>query len=196
MAAGVFGNPFAARLTDHRQIASLDGLRAISIGFVIFAHLSGTQFFPSFVVARRSFGNYGVRIFFVISGFLITTLLLQELASSGRISLKRFYLRRVFRILPAKYFYILATLIATLIGWIHVSGNDFMHALTYTANYDFDRSWYVTHLWSLAVEEQFYLIWPAVLALAGSRKGMLVAASMIAVSPLLRTIAFGLVRSA
>ena len=173
MAAGLFKKPFASRLTDRPPIPSLDGLRAISIAFVVFAHLSGTQFFPSFV----------------ISGFLITTLLLEELAARGRISLKRFYLRRAFRILPAKYFYLALILLGVVAGLYHVDANDFLYAVTYTANYDYDRSWYMMHLWSLAVEEQFYLLWPAVLCCAGRKRAMWAAAGVMAVSPVLRTIA-------
>jgi peptidoglycan/LPS O-acetylase OafA/YrhL len=67
------------------RIPSLDGLRALSIALVLFAHTSGTRFFPSFVLARRDMGNLGVRVFFVISGFLITSLLLEELEKTGKI---------------------------------------------------------------------------------------------------------------
>src|SRR5262249_49003975 len=82
-----------------RRIPSLEGLRAISILFVLFAHLAGS---PGFPVSRHAgqvieFGELGVHVFFVISGFLITGLLLQEVERHGRISLGNFYLRRTLR---------------------------------------------------------------------------------------------------
>jgi peptidoglycan/LPS O-acetylase OafA/YrhL len=83
------------------RIPSLDGLRAISIMMVIVAHFSGGVWKPD------SFGAFGVQVFFVISGFLITSLLQDEQCRLGRISLSAFYRRRAFRILPAAYFFIL-----------------------------------------------------------------------------------------
>ena len=82
-----------------RRIPSLDGLRAISILMVLYGHAVGTAGFP---VHHTSLGlaEFGVRVFFIISGFLITKLLLNELESTGRISLKGFYRRRVLRIFP------------------------------------------------------------------------------------------------
>jgi peptidoglycan/LPS O-acetylase OafA/YrhL len=139
------------------RIPSLDGLRAISIGMVIFAHLSGTRFFPSFVAGRRDLGNIGVRVFFVISGFLITTLLLQELAAKGRISLPLFYLRRSLRIFPCAYTYISIAALLTWAGFLRLRTTDLVHAATYTVNYEVVRPWHTIHLWSLSVEEQFYL---------------------------------------
>jgi peptidoglycan/LPS O-acetylase OafA/YrhL len=86
-----------------RGIPSLDGLRAISIAFVLLAHLTGTRNFPAaarFLELTR-FGTFGVRIFFVISGYLITSLLLKELDATGTMSLRRFYFRRMLRLFPA-----------------------------------------------------------------------------------------------
>jgi peptidoglycan/LPS O-acetylase OafA/YrhL len=80
------------------RIASLDGLRAISVTLVILGHLVGTQNFPRSFYPLAWFAEFGVRIFFVISGFLITTLLLKELKLTRSISLKGFYFRRIFRI--------------------------------------------------------------------------------------------------
>lgn len=166
------------------RIPSLDGLRAISIGLVLLAHTSGTRFFPSITHYRNSMGYFGVRIFFVISGFLITTLLLKELAKTGRISLKWFYIRRLFRIFPPAYTYMLVMTGLTLGGIVGLGRMDLAHAFTYTVNYQAVRPWLTIHLWSLSVEEQFYLIWPAVLFLAGRRAGLWIAASMILVAPL------------
>lgn len=168
------------------RIPSLDGLRALSIGMVLFAHCSGTRFFPSFVFARRELGNLGVRVFFVISGYLITTLLLNEMEETGRISLKWFYIRRALRIFPAAYVYIAVMFLLTAGGWLSLNTGDFLHAITYTVNYQEVRPWYTIHLWSLSVEEQFYFLWPATLLFAGRRRGMQIAASMMVIAPLLR----------
>src|SRR5688500_6337330 len=158
------------------RIPSLDGLRAISIVLVLFGHLAGTRGFP----VPTSLGNFlstaelGVHIFFVISGFLITQLLLDELARKQRIAVGRFYLRRTLRIFPPYYVFIGAMVLAQVAGWIALAPQDPLRALTYTTNYDEARSWYVGHTWSLSVEEQFYLLWPAVLLLARTRRAILI----------------------
>src|SRR4051812_33530313 len=145
---------------DHR-IPSLDGLRAISIAFVLFAHLAGTRNFPASRVVGKivDFGALGVHVFFVISGYLITRLLLEELERRQRISLGRFYLRRTLRIFPPYYAFILALVAAQALGWLQLASRDVMHAMTYTSNYYLERSWFTGHTWSLSVEEQFYLLW-------------------------------------
>jgi len=176
-----------------RRIPSLDGLRAISITLVIFSHLLGTHGFP---LGARAFGAagdvgyLGVRVFFVISGFLITSLLLREREKTGTTSLKGFYTRRAFRIFPAFYAFILAMAIADGLGAIDLLGRDVVHALTYTTNYHYVRSWELGHLWSLSIEEQFYLIWPALFLLAGPRHIGKVAVAMIVTAPVLRVVAW------
>ena len=168
------------------RIPSLDGLRAVSIGMVLFAHVSGTRFFPSFVSVRRDLGNVGVRIFFVISGFLITTLLLEEFWKTSRISLKLFYLRRAFRIFPCAYTYVGIAVLLTLGGWLSLDTSHLIHAATYTVNYDPVRPWHLIHLWSLSVEEQFYFIWPVLLCILGARRGLWFAGSVLVLAPLAR----------
>jgi peptidoglycan/LPS O-acetylase OafA/YrhL len=165
------------------RIPSLDGLRAISIFLVLLGHLVGTRGFlernRDFDVARLA--DLGVRVFFVISGYLITTLLLKEWHRSGTISLRDFYIRRAWRIFPAFYaFLIVASLVWALDTY------DVLRAATYTSNYHDARPWTLGHLWSLAVEEQFYFLWPAVIALAGPRKALIVAIAVIFVGPLIR----------
>lgn len=171
-----------------RRIASLGGLRGISIALVLLAHMAGTRNFLSTDVLHRigDTGNFGVRIFFVISGYLITTLLLDELEAAGSISLKNFYVRRTLRIFPAFYFFVFWIILANAVGWIQLNSGDILHAVTYTINFDYVRSWNVGHLWSLAVEEQFYLLWPMVLALRGRRSAMFVAAAVICAAPMIR----------
>jgi len=170
------------------KIPALDGLRGISISLVLLAHLSGTR---DITTGARfpdldSLGNLGVRIFFVISGYLITLLLLQERATTGRISLPRFYLRRGLRIFPAAYLYMAILFSFAAFGLVRLAPADRLHALTYTVNYHHLRSWYVSHLWSLSVEEQFYLLWPALLLLFGARRGLWLAFALVVAAPCIR----------
>jgi peptidoglycan/LPS O-acetylase OafA/YrhL len=171
-----------------RDIPSLDGLRAISIALVLLSHLGGTAGFPASHQTMSFFalGTLGVQVFFVISGFLITTLLLRELDETGSVSLRRFYFRRTLRIFPPYYAFLAAIAIAAVLGWVSVAGNDLFHAFTYTSNYNFDREWNLGHTWSLGVEEQFYLLWPAVLVLLGRRRGLTAAAAFVVAAPLVR----------
>jgi peptidoglycan/LPS O-acetylase OafA/YrhL len=180
------------------RIPSLDGLRGISIAFVLFSHLAGTGGFPVSAAAANvwSLGSFGVTVFFVISGFLITGLLLEEFARTERIRLGRFYFRRTLRIFPPYFALLGALLIAQATGWLTLQPGDALHAATYTSNYHLERSWYVGHTWSLAVEEQFYLLWPAVIVLAGTRRALFIAAATVLVVPIVRVAEWELFRSA
>lgn len=181
---------------DGRRIPSLDGLRAISILLVFVGHLAGTRhFFSSAAIAHLGdLGNLGVRTFFVISGFLITGLLIGERAERGRISLKAFYMRRVLRIFPAFYAFIGVVAILTLAGFVTNDRRDFLHALTYSMNYEATSdNFSLRHLWSLSVEEQFYFMWPMTLALLGAARGSMVLAAVLAFVPMLRLGLFHLV---
>ena len=186
MASAIGVSRPAERLFVGGRIPSLDGLRAIFIGMVIFAHLCGSRYFVNLVALRRDLGNVGVRVFFVISGFLITTLLLQEFAERGRVSLRLFYLRRSLRIFPCAYAYIAIACLLSLAGWLRLEPKDLIHAATYTVNYEQLRPWYTIHLWSLSVEEQFYFVWPVLLCIVGPRRGLWVAAGVLGLAPLTR----------
>ena len=168
------------------RIPSLDGLRAISILAVVLGHIAGTAGSPRLYLGGIDIASLGVRVFFVISGFLITGLLLEEREATGTISLPRFYLRRTLRIFPAYYFFLLMLALAQALGWIELRPRDLLHGLTYTENYSQDHSWYVGHIWSLSVEEQFYLLWPAVMLLAGSLRGLRLAAAFVLLAPVVR----------
>ena len=182
------------------RIPSLDGLRAFSVLLVLIGHVAATAGAPAWMdkPAITSLGNIGVRFFFLISGFLITTLLLREHARTGGISLRQFYLRRAYRILPAVLVYIALVCAAGQAGWIdlrwHIGSRtqatsmwpDLLHALTFTANYQHDYNWYFNHLWSLSVEEQFYLVWPFVLVYLGWQRGAWCAAAALLMCPLIR----------
>jgi peptidoglycan/LPS O-acetylase OafA/YrhL len=152
-------------------LPSLDGVRALAVAGVIVYHLN-LGFLPG--------GFLGVDLFFVLSGFLITTLLMREHARTGRIALSQFWLRRARRLLPALFLVIAA--IAVAAAWSSPFGReqlrwDILSALFYVTNWRFiieGQSYFqefvapspVLHLWSLAIEEQFYVIWP-LLALGG-----------------------------
>jgi peptidoglycan/LPS O-acetylase OafA/YrhL len=164
------------------RIPSLDGLRTISIILVIIGHFV-------YVLGLGEFGNLGVlgvRVFFVISGFLITGLLLKELDKTGKINLIHFYFRRTLRIFPPYYFYLLVIFIATLLGFLSIPLTSFISPLTYTSNYFHPANWYLGHAWSLSVEEQFYLIVPGVLLLLGVHKTKYLLGLVVFVSPLIR----------
>jgi peptidoglycan/LPS O-acetylase OafA/YrhL len=180
-------------------VPSLDGLRAISIAAVLLGHLAGTQGFPApltDVVRHNGFvdvANLGVRVFFVISGFLITGLLVREHEQTGGIGLKRFYLRRTMRIFPAYYAFLLALVLFNWTELISVTPQDLAYAVSYTTNYYPDRSWDIGHLWSLAVEEQFYLLWPFAMIVLGLKNVRLAAIGVVVIVPFIRVAEYVLV---
>ena len=104
------------KLSTSKRIPSLDGLRALSISLVLLGHLGGTRGFPVVELGVGDYAHLGVVVFFVISGFLITRLLLAEQAKCGYISLKLFYARRTLRLLPASYAYIACILLLSSFG--------------------------------------------------------------------------------
>lgn len=138
-----------------QRIPSLDGLRAISITLVVLSHLVKWKHVSLDLVG--SYGALGVHVFFVLSGYLITNLLLLEYERSSTISLREFYIRRAFRIFPAAFVFlgVVVVLYWHQMRWYHVAA-----AVFYVANMDLTRPWIFGHLWSLSIEEQFYLLWP------------------------------------
>ncbi|MCX5742345.1 MAG: acyltransferase [Proteobacteria bacterium] len=167
------------------RIPTLDGIRALAIGLVFVGHLQGTPPLPDIVPLRYA-GTLGVHAFFILSGFLITTLLLREHAKHGRISLRGFFARRVFRIFPAFFTYVGVMTALIALGVIAVPWSELVIAATYLMNFITPESWWVGHLWSLAVEEQFYLLWPLAMVLASpSRKRWITIAGAAVVIALL-----------
>jgi peptidoglycan/LPS O-acetylase OafA/YrhL len=144
---------------------ALDGLRALSVIAVMLYH-AGVRWIPG--------GFIGVEVFFVVSGFLITSLLIDEQRASGKVSLKQFWIRRARRLLPALFTMLIAALVAVTF-FAKDSAPDFRRdvgpALGYFSNwwqiYFVDTPYFAAnslpmlrHLWSLAVEEQWYVLWP------------------------------------
>lgn len=148
---------------ETRHFGSLDGLRFLAISAVIIHH---TIFEPIwFMPLRRGF--LGVDLFFVLSGFLIVTLLLRERQRSGTISLKAFYMRRTLRIFPIYYALLIGVgVLMYLTKRGTEMGDTYFEALpyylTYTSNWLVTAPAFLSITWSLAAEEQFYMIWPAV----------------------------------
>ncbi|MDO5723256.1 MAG: acyltransferase family protein [Flaviflexus sp.] len=184
----------ARRVRRHRAsdpggyITGLDGLRAIAVGAVIAYHLH-----PGLIPG----GYLGVDVFFVLSGFLITTLLLREMRKTGRINLKGFWLRRARRLLPALTLLTITVVpVAALINrdLLVGIGRQVLGALTFSSNwleiahgtsyFDQTSPLLFKNFWSLAVEEQFYLLWPLgfllVMVLARSWKSRIATAVVLA----------------
>jgi peptidoglycan/LPS O-acetylase OafA/YrhL len=179
------------------RFPSLDGIRAIAILIVLVEHVSGTTGFPRTLARHIDYqppGGLGVRLFFALSGFLITTLLGREYAASGTISLRRFYWRRTLRIFPPYYLYVAVIAACAAAGWVVLLPGDLLAALTYTTNIHtpFD-SWYFGHTWSLSIEEQFYLVWPALLLIGVARAPAVLTAIVLLVPALRLCGAFGVI---
>lgn len=136
-------------------LSSLDGARAISIGWVMFAHLGFGKFSPA---------GLGVNIFFFISGFLITLLLIKEYQNTEKVNLKNFYIRRALRLLPPLFFLLIVTgAVSPLTHFYLTFKNQISPAIFYYQNYYncfHDDKSPLSSLWSLAVEEHFYLFFP------------------------------------
>jgi len=172
------------------RLPSLDGIRAISIAMVVLGHAKHT--FPTWMHPDANWwdivgtGSRGVSIFFVVSGFIITTLLLREHHTEGTISLRAFYVRRCFRILPPFYLFLACLAVSWELGWIELGWRSLLASATFVRDYVNPNDWWTGHSWSLSVEEQFYLLWPAGLVLFGSRRMKEIAMQLIVVAPALR----------
>jgi peptidoglycan/LPS O-acetylase OafA/YrhL len=147
-------------------------------------------------------GATGVFIFFVISGYLITSLLLREQETRGSISLRGFYFRRAMRILPPLYLYVGVLLLLGWAGRLAIYKLDIISALFFFHDYALSMMWSLEHFWSLSIEEQFYLIWPFVLLYClripgpeGRRNASKIAIAIILVSPIIRVVSFTVARN-
>jgi peptidoglycan/LPS O-acetylase OafA/YrhL len=161
-----------------RYLPTLDGWRAIAILAVMLYHGTAALFVSDgphpnpALFTLVGYGTFGVSIFFGISGFLICTRLLQEECQTGEISLPSFYLRRACRILPPYLIYLAVLSLIAAAGVITVQPIEWSSTLLFYRNYVTPSlgGTYTSHFWSLAVEEHFYLLWPGLLVLFGSRR--------------------------
>ena len=164
---------------DRRFRPDVEGLRAVAVLLVVFYHAD---------VPRVTGGFVGVDVFFVISGFVITGLLLRERRGTGRTSILNFYARRVRRILPAATLVIVVAVVASYLALGYVSGNvvanDGRWAAVFLSNFHFEAvgtNYFTAKLppsplqnfWSLSVEEQFYVVYPTLFLLMARLKGRL-----------------------
>lgn len=147
------------------RLPALDGLRAVAVVLTSLVHL-----IPGYVPG----GFFGVDVFFVLSGFLITSILLSSARNTG-IDLRRFYLRRLRRLLPAVVLLLVVfTAVVVLSSPTRrdllvaavVDGSVLLYAFNWIYPVGYQAPWQMDHLWSLSVEEQFYLLWPLVLIVA------------------------------
>jgi peptidoglycan/LPS O-acetylase OafA/YrhL len=161
--ADVRDEPLARALASPR-IRGLDFMRAVAVLLVLADHSGLYRLGPLAVFD----GGFGVEIFFVLSGFLITKLLCDEVDRNGSISFRAFYWRRAARLLPAFYLYLLGGAAMLVLMHRELPWGAIATASFYTINYyqafTGAEPHYLSHCWSLAVEEQFYLLWPLLLA--------------------------------
>ncbi|MBD2297288.1 acyltransferase [Nostoc sp. FACHB-190] len=159
------------------RINSFDGLRGIAILLVVIYHSQNTIKFDSDIWNVLSIfianSSLGVRIFFVLSGYLITRILLKEVNETGVINLRKFNVRRAIRLFPSLYCFVVSVFLINAIAGLNIANKDFIAASTFTWNYfgifetisygKFGGTWFFGHLWTLALEAQFYLLWPLML---------------------------------
>ncbi|MDB5011505.1 MAG: Peptidoglycan/LPS O-acetylase OafA/YrhL, contains acyltransferase and SGNH-hydrolase domain [Mucilaginibacter sp.] len=154
---------YPSNIIKENYYPSLNGLRGLSIILVVMFHLGYSD-------GRIFNGPLGVNIFFVLSGFLITTLCIKEINLTNTLSLRSFYYRRFLRIFPAAYLYITIVLILNLILTLNIAWYQFAAAYLYIMNFSYFRSHhfapYFGHYWSLSIEEQFYLLFPFLLKIS------------------------------
>ena len=176
------------------RLPSLDGLRGISAAMVVLGHaekllkVGRHLLFGAGVV--DVWGPVGVTLFFVISGFLITRLLIAEQDESGAINLFRFFVRRGLRILPAYWVYLSTIAVLACAGAVVAGRGGFAHAFSFTTDYVNPDSWVLNHSWSLSVEEQFYALWPLLLVIVGAAKARRTALLLIFAAPLARVLTY------
>ena len=168
---------------DGRYIPILDGWRGVAILLVLLfhgmynSHLAGHPWLSALGLLAGRTGALGVLVFFCISGYLITQRLLLESRSLGMFSLRSFYIKRAFRILPPLVAYLFVLVALYFAGIIALRSGDWS-ALVFLSNYH-SGSWYTSHFWSLSVEEHFYLFWPICAVMLGWRRAMWVGVALI-----------------
>lgn len=180
----------------HGRVAALDGLRGIAVLLVVLGHGLGAAWQLEDTPVARLFevpfnGGVGVTVFFVLSGYLITSILVRERERTGRVSLRDFYLRRTFRILPAFYVFLAVVAVLAAVGAIRVGGSDLLASGLMVHNYwSAGDTWWLGHTWSLAVEEQFYLVWPLLLLWLRPRRACQFGVAYLLAAPVVRVASY------
>ena len=179
-------------------LPTLDGWRALAILAVIFHHDALHSVGAMNTRWLYEYGNAGVDIFFAISGILICTRLLAEEERNGRIDLRQFYLRRCLRILPPAFVYLAIVAIMGRLSIISLGVSDWWSALLFCRNYpnllgstNGLAGWYTGHFWSLSLEEQFYMLLPAILVLTPRKYRAAVLGSLAVAIAVHRFLALG-----
>ncbi|MFM7130193.1 MAG: acyltransferase family protein [bacterium] len=156
------------------HLSTLDGWRGLAILAVLLGHgksaiLPPDAQYNALDLGITSLGGYGVELFFAISGLLICYRLGCEKAWNGRLDLLEFYGRRLFRLLPAAFFYLFFVCVIAAVGLVAISTGEILASLFFFRNYwtafNMPGSHYTAHFWSLSVEEQFYLVIPLLIAI-------------------------------
>jgi len=168
-------------------LPQLDGLRGVAILFVLLSHavIATDLSYLTFL------GALGVQIFFVLSGFLITSLLLKEKLKYGKVSLRNFYIRRILRIVPVAYLFLFVLMTLNYVFQLHLSFLSFLASALYVKNFHlkYNGNWFNGHFWTLSVEEQFYIIFPFLLVYSVKNYVRVVILLIFAI-PLWRYLAF------
>lgn len=176
-ASGRHGQQAGMINPEKARIRTLDGWRAIAILFVLADH--ATHFTALANHLPGNLGSFGVDVFFVISGYIITARFLEERKRNSTINLGSFYVRRVFRILPLVIAYLSTIcLLSLFLKLIYFHPSEIMGALFFFRNYQADArldTIFTIHFWSLSIEEHFYLLWPAPLLFLGNRRALYLA---------------------
>jgi peptidoglycan/LPS O-acetylase OafA/YrhL len=148
--------------------SSLDGLRAIAIFMVLLPHFGINRILMH--CGMRIESETGVHIFFVLSGFLITTRLIKENVRTGTISLKHFYIKRILRIVPLAYLFLLVIIvIGSFYERLMIPRSDLVYSFLFLKNLPISNQPLTAHLWTLSVEEQFYIVLPLLMFLSAKR---------------------------
>jgi peptidoglycan/LPS O-acetylase OafA/YrhL len=155
------------------RIPTLDGVRALAIALVLIGHsLAGLS--NAWKLPALLFGDTGVSLFFVLSGYLITGRMLSDEQAAGKLQLARFYRNRALRIFPAFYAFLIGVAVLAKLSIIPTPDRiTWLASAFYFRNLE-GSGWETGHLWTLALEEQFYLLWPALFILCKRRRILLI----------------------
>ncbi|WP_293297023.1 acyltransferase [Pedobacter sp. UBA4863] len=183
---------YKEQLYNYKTIPSLNGWRAVAVILVLLGHFKMTLNTTSLgykILDQVIFAELGVRIFFVLSGFLITTLLIKEKAKYGKINIRHFFIRRFLRIVPVLWLYLAVVALLNQLFKFNLTLSHFLGPLLYLNNFNFFPGvWLLGHTWSLAVEEQFYLIWPFIFSFVKNK--LLLTLFILIATPVLVVLAY------